>query len=243
MRPDLRISRPQRVGQVHDDSYALRPVDADRGQLPTVLGTWKCPGMPRELKPTHRLYDPEVLAVRRHDRAREPAVHRRDLLHSRRERAAKRPESTNCSTNYDLVAQRRQLAGTMSGGQKQRLALGCAVLHHPELLLLDEPTSAVDPQSRRDFWANLFRLAEAARRSWSRRTTWTRQNAVTGLPFSTEGVKVADGTPRAPSEQRQACTFVEVVADESLPLRRPRWIHDLDARGERHAARRSGCAS
>ena len=61
---------------------------------------------------------------------------------------------------YDLMAQAKQLAGTMSGGQKQRLALACSVLHRPELLLLDEPTSAVDPQSRRDFWANLFRLAE-----------------------------------------------------------------------------------
>ena len=60
--------------------------------------------------------------------------------------------------NYNLVEQRRQLAGTMSGGQKQRLALACSVLHHPELLLLDEPTSAVDPQSRRDFWADLFRF-------------------------------------------------------------------------------------
>jgi ABC-2 type transport system ATP-binding protein len=52
---------------------------------------------------------------------------------------------------YDLVEQRKQFAATMSGGQKQRLALACAVLHKPEMLLLDEPTSAVDPQSRRDF--------------------------------------------------------------------------------------------
>src|SRR5688572_2965981 len=49
-----------------------------------------------------------------------------------------------------------QLAGTLSGGQKQRLALAGSVLHEPELLLLDEPTSAVDPESRRDFWATLF---------------------------------------------------------------------------------------
>lgn len=61
---------------------------------------------------------------------------------------------------YWLTEQRWQFAGTMSGGQKQRLALAGATLHRPRLLILDEPTSAVDPQSRRDFWDILFELVE-----------------------------------------------------------------------------------
>lgn len=62
--------------------------------------------------------------------------------------------------DYWLNEQRSQYAGTMSGGQKQRLALAGATLHRPRLLILDEPTSAVDPQSRRDFWDILFALVE-----------------------------------------------------------------------------------
>lgn len=62
---------------------------------------------------------------------------------------------------YHFGDRQEQLAGTMSGGQKQRLALAGAVIHQPELLFLDEPTSAVDPESRRDFWEKLFDLADA----------------------------------------------------------------------------------
>lgn len=114
---------------------------------------------------------------------------------------------------YDLLPQRKQLAGTMSGGQKQRLALACAVLHHPELLLLDEPTSAVDPQSRRDFWANLFRLAGSGTTILVSTHYMDEAERCHRLAILDRGVKVADGTP----QQLQASTgmhVLEVIADD-----------------------------
>ncbi len=127
-------------------------------------------------------------------------------------RSARAARINELLENYDLEAQSKQFAGTMSGGQRQRLALACAVLHKPELLLLDEPTSAVDPQSRRDFWANLFRLAEAGTTILVSTHYMDEAERCHRLAIIDHGKKVADGTPQE-LQANTGMNIVEIMAD------------------------------
>ncbi|MBS0224905.1 MAG: ABC transporter ATP-binding protein [Proteobacteria bacterium] len=96
---------------------------------------------------------------------------------------------------YHFADRSNQLAGTMSGGQKQRLALAAAIVHAPELLFLDEPTSAVDPESRRDFWERLFELADAGTTLLVSTHYMDEAERCHGLAILDDGRLVANGSP------------------------------------------------
>lgn len=97
---------------------------------------------------------------------------------------------------YNLELYRNRLAGSLSGGQKQRLALAAATLHKPELLFLDEPTSAVDPENRRDFWEHLFDLSNAGTTILVSTHYMDEAERCHALAILEKGVMRADGTPQ-----------------------------------------------
>jgi ABC-2 type transport system ATP-binding protein len=125
---------------------------------------------------------------------------------------------------YNLDGLRSQRAGTMSGGQKQRLSLAAATLHEPELLLLDEPTSAVDPQSRRDFWERLFGLADAGATILVSTHYMDEAERCHGLAILAEGRVVAEGSPRTLMEGVDADILEVEGADGSEA---PRLLGEL----------------
>ena len=119
---------------------------------------------------------------------------------------------------YDLGQRRTQRAGTLSGGQKQRLALAAATLHRPELLLLDEPTSAVDPQSRRDFWESLFRLVGQGTTILVSTHYMDEAERCHRLAILDSGRVVAEGVPKTLMENIDAAV-VEVESEEITAAR------------------------
>jgi len=96
---------------------------------------------------------------------------------------------------YGLESKQHQLAGSMSGGQRQRLSLSAAVLHKPELLFLDEPTSAVDPENRREFWEQLFDLSDQGTSILVSTHYMDEAERCHKLAILEAGIKRADGAP------------------------------------------------
>lgn len=119
---------------------------------------------------------------------------------------------------YGLAARAGNRAGELSGGMKQRLALAAAMLHEPELLFLDEPTSAVDPENRRDFWESLFSLVEQGTTILVSTHLMDEAERCHHLAILDRGALVAHGTPRELTGG--IGTTVIEVESETLPAAR-----------------------
>ncbi len=114
---------------------------------------------------------------------------------------------------HQLNKQSNQLAGSMSGGQKQRLALAAAVIHKPKLLFLDEPTSAVDPQNRREFWEQLFDLCDQGTTILVSTHYMDEAERCHKLAILENGIKRADDSPQA-LMSNMAAQVVEIAATD-----------------------------
>ncbi|MGD2079169.1 MAG: ABC transporter ATP-binding protein [Chloroflexota bacterium] len=113
-----------------------------------------------------------------------------------------------------LEGRERELAKNLSGGWRQRLALGCALVHEPEMLFLDEPTAGVDPISRRDFWELLYRFASQGRTIFVTTHYMDEAEHCGRLSFIQHGRLVALGSPQEIKKEKMHGQVLEVDCDQ-----------------------------
>jgi ABC-2 type transport system ATP-binding protein len=130
------------------------------------------------------------------------------------ERKRRRLRIAELVDRYELGSFIARRAATLSGGQRQRLALAAATLHRPELLLLDEPTSAVDPQSRREFWQSLFSIVDDGATVLVSTHYMDEAERCHGLVILDAGRVVASGTPQQLMEGVQSAV-VEIETGDT----------------------------
>lgn len=121
-----------------------------------------------------------------------------------------------------LVGRERQLVGTLSGAWRQRLALGCAILHRPELLLLDEPTSGTDPVQRREFWEMIYRFADEGTTVLVTTHYMDEAEHCSTLAFIYDGRIIAHGTPAQIKARSRLPTledvFISLMGNRGTPV-------------------------
>ncbi len=112
-----------------------------------------------------------------------------------------------------LGEHRRSMTGALSGGWKQRLALGCAILHEPPIIFLDEPTSGVDPQSRRKFWDLIYELSGRGVTVFVTTHYMDEAEYCGRIAFIYKGELTAIGTPAALKREKAGGSLYEIVCD------------------------------
>ncbi len=123
-----------------------------------------------------------------------------------------------------LEGKEHVITSTLSVGWKQRLALGCSVIHEPRILFLDEPTAGVDPDSRRMFWNLIYDLAQNGMTMFVTTHYMDEAENCTRLGFIYNGKMVASGTPLEIKRTQMKGTIIELDTDtpsEALKLIKP----------------------
>ncbi len=115
-----------------------------------------------------------------------------------------------------LTGREGQLAGQLSGGWKQRLALGCAIVHQPPLLFLDEPTAGVDPVSRRSFWTLIYGLARGGVTIFLTTHYIDEAEHADRVALMLDGRMVALAPPRELRETGLSGTLLEVESEPAV---------------------------
>src|SRR5512139_2048942 len=113
-----------------------------------------------------------------------------------------------------LKEKRKTITRTLPGGYKQRLALGCAILHEPPILFLDEPTSGVDPVSRRNFWALIYEMAKQGTTVFVTTHYMDEADYCDRLALLYRGKIIAGGTPRELKQRYMKRAVLEIEADK-----------------------------
>jgi ABC-2 type transport system ATP-binding protein len=117
-----------------------------------------------------------------------------------------------------LSERRSELAGSLPGGFRKRIALACALIHRPQMLFLDEPTSGVDPVSRREFWDTIVGLADAGTTVMVTTHYLDEAEHCNQLAFIYGGHIIARGTPEAMKHAPDVGVTLEIVSKDNIAL-------------------------